>query len=58
MNGRPALSSGLVAVLVIFGWMEDGDADFTVGIDLIVVRVSYVAGIQGKAKIWNWVPLG
>lgn len=33
LDGRPALGSRFVAVLVFLGRVEDGDADFAVGID-------------------------
>lgn len=33
MDGGPSLVGGFIAVLVVFGWVEDGYADFAVFVD-------------------------
>lgn len=54
MDGRPALGGGLVAVLVFFWGMQDGDADVAVGVDVRVEEGRLEAHLWWEEWVLGW----
>lgn len=48
LDGAPALGGGLVAVLVLFGRVQDGDAELAVLVDVGVERDGVLKGELGR----------
>jgi len=52
LDGRPALACFLIPVLIVFWWVEDGDADFTVRVDYLSVSVEPWLIPGNRRTIW------